>query len=325
MPIAAFLAATALAAAPPTARASAAEIEAAHVAAEAATRSGDYRAAVRSYRAILDDLETRPATEADRDAWTRTLLRLAVAESTLGNGAAARSAMERAVAADPTVEVDPEIYSPAFRKELEAARARVGAMPQHRLRLSTRSGTGQGFVQGKPVGAVPVEVRLPPGTYRVGIEDGGTMKTVSVELSRDETVIVDTAPRLAAVPPPAASAGAPDSPMVESTSPADWMRPAAWGSASLGAVAAALAVWQGVAAAGSRAELGDMVLPDGSLKPGIPPSRYAATNEAWQSERRNAWIAGGSALLLGAGATVLFLLAPEAGVTPSAGGLALRF
>jgi len=57
----------------------------------------------------------------------------------------------------------------------------------------------------------------------------------------------------------------------------------------------------------------------------LRPAAYAAAASAYQSERRNAWIAGGSALVLGVGATVLWLLVPSSAVEPAPGGLAVRF
>ena len=318
--------ATALAmllAAPPAFASTSPDLEAAHVAAEAAVRSGDYRSAAGRYRAILADLESRRATDAPDGEWTRALLQLAVVESTLGHGEASRAAMERVLALDPVARLDPELFSPAFRREFEAARGRVAARPRFQLRVTTRDGSGQGFVQGRPLGPVPVEVRLPAGSYRVGVEAGGETPTITVDLARDETVVVDAvapapAPDLAAKAPPVSSTQEP-------ASTGAWMRPTAWATTGLAVVAAGLATWQGIAAAGSYEEAKGMLQPDGSLKPGVDPAAYAAAAAAYQSERRNAWIAGGSALLLGAGATVLWLLAPSSAVEPAPGGLAVRF
>jgi hypothetical protein len=318
--------ATALAmllAGPPAFASTSPDLEAAHVAAEASVRSGDYRSAAGIYRAILADLGSRRATDAPDREWTRALLQLAVVESTLGHGEASRAAMERVLALDPAARLDPELFSPAFRREFEAARGRVAARPRFRLLVTTRDGSGQGFVQGRPLGPVPVEVRLPAGSYRVGVEAGGETPTITVDLARDETVVVDAvapapAPDLAAKAPPVSSTQEP-------ASTGAWMRPTAWATTGLAVVAAGLATWQGIAAAGSYEEAKGMLQPDGSLKPGVDPAAYAAAAASYQSERRNAWIAGGSALLLGAGATVLWLLAPSSAVEPAPGGLAVRF
>jgi hypothetical protein len=95
------------------------DLEAAFLSAEAAVRSGDYRSAAGRYRQILADLETRPFEEAPEAAWNRALLQLAVVESTLGNGPSSRDAMERALAMDPGLRLDPDLFSPSFRREFE--------------------------------------------------------------------------------------------------------------------------------------------------------------------------------------------------------------
>lgn len=299
------------------------EIEAAHLAAEAAVRSGDYRAAARRYQDILSSLESRPANEAPPEEWTRALLGLAVVESTLGNGASARAAMERALALDPDLRLDPDLYSPTIRRELDAARSRVASRPRFLLLVSSGGVPGWAWVQGRSIGAVPAETRLPGGTYRVGVEAGGRVESVTVELSADRSVVVDagataTPVDLAPTPPPV--------PVALDHKPLDpWIRPAAWTATGLAAVAAGLATWQGIAAAGSVAEAQGMVQADGSLKPGVDPADYNAAMSAFQSERRNAWIAGSCALVLGVGATVLWLLVPSLPVEPGPAGIAVRF
>lgn len=299
--------------------------EAAHVAAEAAVRAGDYRSAASRYRDILADLEKRPAPEAPEAEWIRALLPLAVVEATLGRVDASRSAMERVLALDPSARLDPELYSPAFRREFEAARVRVASWPRFRLQVTTREGSGLGWVQGRLLGAVPVEILLPAGSYRVGVEAGAKVATITLELSRDERVVLDvTAPP--AAPAPDLAAPRPAAPIPLEASPSgEWMRPAAWAATGLAVAAAGVATWQGIAAAGSYSEARGMLQPDGSLKPGVDPAAYAAAADAYQAERRNAWIAGGSALLLGGAATALWILAPSSGVEPAPGGLALRF
>ncbi|MEY2667378.1 MAG: hypothetical protein RJA59_16, partial [Pseudomonadota bacterium] len=267
----------------------------------------------------------RPAPEAPEAEWVRALLPLAVVESTLGRVDASRAAMERVLAIDPSARLDPELYSPAFRREFEAARQRVAARPRFRLQVTSRDGAGQGWVQGRLLGDVPAEIQLPAGSYRVGAGAGGAVRTITLELSRDERVVLDvTAPVVA--PPPDLSARQPAAPIPPEPAPSgEWMRPAAWAATGLAVAAAGLATWQGIAAAGSFSEAKGMLQPDGSLKPGVDPADYAAAAASYQAERRNAWIAGGSALLLGGAATLLWVLAPASGVQPAPGGLALRF
>jgi hypothetical protein len=298
------------------------DLEAAYLGAETAVRAGDYRSAASRYRQILIDLESRPAAETPEAAWNRALLQLAVVESTLGNGPSARTAMDRVLALDPDVRLDPDLFSPAFRREFESARTRVAARPRFTLRVTSRDGDGQGYVQGRALGPLPAQVRLPEGSYRVGVESGGRSRTVTVELFRDETVVVD-----AGAPPPDLSAPLPG-PSATAASPSPsgaWMRPVAWTASGLAVVAAGLATWQGIAAASAYSDAKAMLQPDGSLSPGTDPASYAAAKSTYQSRTTAAWIAGGSALVLGAGATVLFLLAPSAPVEATPAGVAVRF
>lgn len=298
------------------------DVEAAWLGADAAVRAGDYRGAADRYRALLADLETRPASAAPEAAWTRTLLQLAVVESTLGSGGASRAAMERALAIDPSLAVDPDLYSPAFRRELEAARARVAALPRFSLRVSSADGTGQGWIQGRSLGPLPAEARLPAGSWRVGVSSGGLERTVTVALARDEVVVVDpaaSAPDLSTPLHGEAPAPAPTAPG------GSWMRPAGWTAAGLAVVAAGVATWQGIAAGNSWSEATGMLQPDGTLKPGVDPAAYAAARNAYDTQSTVAWVSGASAVVLGAGATVLLLLAPSAPVAPAPGGVAIRF
>ncbi len=298
------------------------DLEAAHLAAEAATRAGDYRAAADRYRAILAELETLPAPEAPEPEWVRAWLGLAVVTSTLGQADASRAAMDRVLALDPAARLDPDHFSPVFRKEFEAARTRDASRPRFQLRVTTPDGSGRGWVQGRPLDPLPAGIRLPPSRYRVGVESGGRVRTVSIDLARDETVTLDpSAPSLAAAPPPASSAPA----SAPTSGGGGWIRPTAWTASGLAVVAAGLATWQGIAAAGSYADASGMLLPDGSLRPGVDPAAYAASAADYQAERRNAFIAGGAAVVLGAGAIVLFVLAPGVPVEPAPGGVALRF
>jgi hypothetical protein len=234
--------------------------------------------------------------------------------------------VERALAIDPALSADPESFSPAFRRELEAARARVAARPRFTVSVTSRGGPGTAWVQGRPIGPAPAEVRLPAGRWRVGVGGNGAVRSVTVEVARDEVVVIDLAPPSSPPPPLAASAPPAGPPLsIDATPPGEWMRPAGWTAVGLAAAAAGIATWQGLAAASSYDRASGMLLPDGSLAPGVDPEAYARASADFANERRNAWIAGGSAVVLGAGAAVLLLLAPSVPVAPAPGGLALRF
>ena len=282
-----------LAAAPAQGAQPAADLEAAHLAAEASVRAGDYRGAARRYRDIVTDLESRPAGSVPASEWTRTFLQLAVVEGTLGNADASRAAMERALAFDPGLRLDPDLFSPAFRREFEAARARVAASPAPN----------------------PAPNLAPP----------------ALAATAAPTVVAPAAapPVPVGTPAPAASLPAASAPTTVSTTASEpaatWMRPAGWVGVGLAAVAAGVATWQGIAASSSYAEATAMRQPDGSLKPGVDPATYNAVSADFHAQQRAAWIAGGAAVVFTAGAVVLLVLAPSSPVKATTSGLALAF
>jgi len=309
------------------------DLEALFGRAQAAYMAGDYAASARTLEGMLGGMEADGAPPVPRDRWTRALLRLAQVEATLGRGALSRSAIERALAVEPGLVADPEQYSPRFRREVEQARARLELAPRLRLAVTAGGVPAEVEIDGQPVGRAPVEVLLPPGRYHVGVRDGSAAGGARVELSRDERLAVD----LPGVPGPAAASGAtaahlsaPPAPTggglsLHAEAPVDWMRPTAVAAGGLAAVAAGLAVWQGVAAGAARDEASGMLLPDGMLRPGVRPADYAAASARFESARTNAWIAGGSAAVLAGGAVLLWVLAPDAPVSPAPSGLALSF
>jgi hypothetical protein len=301
--------------------------------AQAAYRAGDYAASARTLEGLLGGMEADGAPPAPRDRWTRALLRLAQVEATLGRGTLSRSAIERALAVEPGLVPDPEQYSPRFRREVEQARARLELAPRFRLAVTAGGVPAAVEIDGQPVGMAPVELLLPSGRYHVGVRAGSAAAGARVELSRDERLSVElggaprpvtsggaTAARLSASPAPTEGGLS-----LNAEAPADWMRPTALAAGGLAVVAAGLAAWQGVAAGAARADASAMLLPDGMLRPGVRPADHAAATSRFESARTNAWIAGGSAVLLAGGAVLLWVLAPEAPVSPAPSGLALSF
>jgi hypothetical protein len=94
--------------------------------------------------------------------------------------------MERLLAVEPRLQPDPDQYSPTYRREFEAARARVAARPRRRLAVDAGGWSAAVFVNGKAMGTAPAEASLPPGRYRVGGQAGALrVPSAWVEL-RDE-------------------------------------------------------------------------------------------------------------------------------------------
>jgi hypothetical protein len=309
------------------------DLDASFRAAQEAYQSGDYAGSMTALESVVAEMERDPARPFSRDQWTRVLLRLAQVEATLGRGPSARAAMERALAVEPDLAADPEQYSPRFRRELELARARLALAPRFRLEVSAGGIPAEVRIDGLSLGDAPTEVLLPAGRYRLEVRSAGEARSARVDLASDERLTVDLSgpppfpatgpaaePRLSAAPAPS-SAGL----TLRAEAPVGWMRPTAGAAGGLAAAAAGLAVWQGIAAGNASAEASAMLLPGGMLRPGTSPAEYASATSSFDSARRNAWIAGGSAAALACGAVLLWVLAPDAPVTPAPAGMALRF
>jgi hypothetical protein len=156
-----------------------AELERAYGGALATYQNGEYESSVRTLHAIADDLEKLPEGPEAFSQWVRAQLRLAHAEETLGHLREEREAMERVLAVEPHHQPDPDLYSPTYRREFEAARARVAAGPRRRLAVDALGWSATVYVNGRAFGTAPVSVQLPPGRYRVG-GSAGTLRVPSV-------------------------------------------------------------------------------------------------------------------------------------------------
>jgi hypothetical protein len=203
----------------PTSDRTLAELERAYAGAMASYQAGDYGSTLRALRAILDDLEALPESPAAHAQWLRANLRLAHAELTVGRAERYRELLELVAATDPRHRPDPDQFSPTFRRDLEAARARVARRP---LRALAISATGEAavtvFLDGRAVGTAPVALQLPPGRHRVGGAAGALrVPSVQVDLRGDERRVVldlaladalrpDAGPGLAAAAPARAAA-----------------------------------------------------------------------------------------------------------------------
>jgi len=196
------------------ASASLAELERALAGALLTAAHGDHAAAARTLRGIAGEVERAPESDEAFALWTRAQLRVAHAELAAGRPREYREALERAAEVDPRVRADPDQYSPTFRRDLEAARARVAARPHHALEIAV-SAAGPAlpppavFVDGRPVGLAPVSLRVPAGRHRVGaaagalrvpaveVDVGAEGAAVALDLDLAAAVNVDGGPALA--------------------------------------------------------------------------------------------------------------------------------
>lgn len=173
-----------------TPTASLSEVDRALAGAVATYQAGDYDGAIRTLRAVIEDIERLPDSPEAFAQWTRAMLRLARAEQTVGQRAELQATLERLVRADPQVKVDLTQYPPSFAEHVDAARSRVAALPQRRLTVTSAQKGVTVYVNGRQVGAAPVTVTLPSGKHRIS----GALKDlrvpgVTADLSQADQVV----------------------------------------------------------------------------------------------------------------------------------------
>ena len=186
------------------------ELERAYAGAMATYQAGEYPSTIRTLRVVVDDLENLPESPESYAQWIRANLRLAHAELTLGRRDAYREALERVAAVDPRIQADSDQFSPTFRRDLDAARARVAARPKRRVDVHAVGGWAASvFVNGRLVGTAPVALDLSPGRYRIGgaagalrvpslwVQVADEPRTVVLDFALAEALRVNAGPGLA--------------------------------------------------------------------------------------------------------------------------------
>ena len=174
-----------------TSSATLAELDRAYAGALATYQNGDYEGAIRTLRAVVEDLDKLPAGPEMFSQWTRAMLRLARSEQTVGKTGEAKETLERLVRANPSVKADPNQYPPGFVKQVDEVRARVSASKKLKLSVNATARGAKVFVEGREVGSSPLVVQLPPGRYRVSGALGNLrVPGVQVDLAEDGQSVV---------------------------------------------------------------------------------------------------------------------------------------
>ena len=167
-----------------------AELDRAYGGALAVYQNGEFESAIRTLRAIVDDLENLPESDEAYMQWTRAVLRLAHAAATIGGQREADDAILKLLLVDPGHQPDPDQYSPSYRRHVDELRARVRARPRYKLTVISEGSPGAVFVNGRPFGKTPVVLTLPAGTYRVGGAAGALrVPSFAVDLQTEDRVI----------------------------------------------------------------------------------------------------------------------------------------
>ncbi|WP_242370908.1 MULTISPECIES: hypothetical protein [Anaeromyxobacter] len=171
------------------------ELDRAYGGALAVYQNGEFESAVRTLRAIVEDLESLPESDDAYAQWTRALLRLAHAAATIGLERDAQAALLKLARMEPTLQPDPDQYSPGYRRRFEEVKAKVRALPKRRLTVLAEGGSGVVYVNGRNMGPAPVAVSLPAGAYRIGgAADALRVPSFTVDLeAEDRTVVLDFA------------------------------------------------------------------------------------------------------------------------------------
>ncbi len=175
--------------------ATASELDRAYGGALAVYQNGEFESAVRTLRAIIEDLEGLPETDEAYSQWIRAQLRLAHTALTISLEREADAAFFALARTDPSIQADPEQYSPSFRRRLDHVKAKVRALPSRRLVVAGEGPPGTVFVNGRRVGTTPLSMWLPAGKYRIG-GAAGSLRVPSfwVDLeSEDRSIVLDFA------------------------------------------------------------------------------------------------------------------------------------
>jgi len=172
-----------------------AELDRAYAGAVATYQGGDFEGAVRTLRAVVDDLERLPDSAEAFDQWTRAMLRLARSDQTLGRKDEAAAVVDRLVRAAPAVKVDATQYPPSFAKQIEEAKAKLKLAPKRKLTIQSSGKGAKVFLDGRDVGTAPVTVTVPAGQYKVSGKLGDLrIPRFGIDLTNeDQSVTFDVA------------------------------------------------------------------------------------------------------------------------------------
>jgi len=171
------------------------ELDRAFGGALAVYQNGEFESAARTLRAIIEDLEDLPESEAVWSQWTRAMMRLSHVYLSMKQPEELDAVQVALLKVDSTHQLDPVLYAPGFRAHFEELRQRVRAMPKRRLTVTARGRPGTIYVSGRDVGPTPATVILSAGSYRVAGAAGALrIPSFRVDLgSEDKAVVLDFA------------------------------------------------------------------------------------------------------------------------------------
>ncbi len=174
-----------------TSNATLSELDRAYGGALAVYQNGEFESALRTLHAIVEDLEGLPESADGYSQWVRAQLRLAHAALSVSREREAEDALFTLARTDLSVAVDPDQYSPSYRRRFDVIKAKVRALPARRLVVTAEGRPGTVFVNGRALGVTPLSLWLPAGPYRIGgASDDLRVPTFEVDLRTDDRAVV---------------------------------------------------------------------------------------------------------------------------------------
>jgi hypothetical protein len=138
-------------------------------------------AALATVKQALEDLGRLPPSEA-RWSTERDMLTFESQVELKTDHAAAQETLTRVFRVEPAYKPDTTAYPPSFQRFADDVRKAMKKFGTNRLDISVSPPGKAVFVGGKPAGAAPLTLRLPPGDYRVEVDWGyrGLVPVVTV-------------------------------------------------------------------------------------------------------------------------------------------------
>lgn len=156
---------------------------------------GHYDRALDLIERALIELE-RASPEAKPWPVTRSaLVLLAQTQKNLDHLKEMNDALRRVARLEPTFNLDPDVVAPSFIAAFEAIKKDVARGRKSTLQVRVDAGPAATvFVDGLAMGASPLKIDLPPGTYRISLSSPGMLSFPHrVELPRETKLNVDLA------------------------------------------------------------------------------------------------------------------------------------
>lgn len=116
-------------------------------------------------------------------------------QTTLDHPKEMMDALRRIVRLDPTVKLDGDKYPPSVVAGVEQLKKELARGRKSTLLVRVDAGPAATvFIDGQPMGATPLKIDLPPGTYRISLSSPGMLSFPHrVELPRDSKLNIDLA------------------------------------------------------------------------------------------------------------------------------------